>query len=332
MRIIGRPRAFIAVLASVALLAGCSSGPSQTSAAAIIGDRSVDLGAVQHEIQWLLDNVPAAKQAQEQRKLDAESRKIVQGRVVHELVTIAAEREGLSIDERELAELIEGSGGVEEAAKAIHVEPERVRAVAGDQVLLEQLGRKYVDRLSVTLVGTMITEESPEATAKDQAVELGRKIAADPARAADIVRENGNQLIDQNTRIALASEIAEASKGGGTGGEAAQIAADTATSAVFGTAAGSVLVAQPSEAQPGWLVALVNDRSTEQLPGAEGVAEQADPRLLYQVGVRLLQPIADEVGVRVNPRYGVWDPTAMSLAANENEVTGYQLQPSTVAP
>ncbi|OZM73548.1 hypothetical protein CFN78_08385 [Amycolatopsis antarctica] len=319
MRIIGRTRAFIAVVACAALLTACGSGPSQMSSAAIVGDRSVELGAVQHEIQWLLDNVPEAKQAQDQRKLDAESRKIVQGRVIHELVSVAAQREGLRTDERQVAELIDGSGGLEQAAKAVQVEPGRVRDVASDQVLLQDLGRRYLDRLSVALVGTVITEEQPGNTAKDQALELGRKIAAEPARAAEIVQQSGQRLVDEKERLSLGAE--------------AQNGSEIASSAVFGAKEGTVLVIQPSQQQAGWLVALVKDRSTEQVPGGDpGFGQQADPRLLYTIGVRMLQPIADELGVRVNPRYGVWDATAMSLAANENEITGFQLMPRTVQP
>ncbi|WP_332461470.1 hypothetical protein [Amycolatopsis aidingensis] len=314
MRIIGRPRALFSVLAASALLlTGCGSGPSQVDSAAIVGDSSVPLGEVQHEIQWLLDNVPAAQQAKQQRKFGNESRKIVQGRIVHELLEVAAQREGLRVDASEATELIESSGGLDAAAKAVQIEPSRVHQVATDQLMLQQLGQKYLQRLSVDLIGTTITEEAPGSTAEDKARALGRKLAADPRGAEQLLRAEGRQVLDR--RFVLA--------------EAVQSSPELATSAVFGAREGTVLVIQPSRQQGGWLVALIRDRDTSGSAsgGAAAQAQQpSNPQLLYSVGVRLLQPIADELGIKVNPRYGVWDSAAMTIVSRAEELTGYQFE------
>ncbi|SFB47464.1 SurA N-terminal domain-containing protein [Amycolatopsis marina] len=316
-RIIGRPRVLLTAVATALVLAGCGSGPSQATSAAIVGDRSIALDDVQQEIQWLLDNVPEAQQAKQQRKFDIESRKIVQSRVVHQLLTVAAERDGLRADDQQIAELINSSGGREAAARAVRVEPERLDDVAGDQLLLQQLGQKYVDRLSVSLIGTTISSESPGATAEDAALDLGRRISADPGNAASIIQSGGHQVLDE--RFSLA--------------EALQASPELAVSAVFGADEGDVLVIQPSREQTGWLVALVRERTVSGAAGSgSDAAAQSDPQMLYQVGLRMLQPLADELGVRINPRYGVWDQTAMTVAASEDELTGYQLQPRTVQP
>jgi hypothetical protein len=316
MRIIGRPRVLFTALATALVLAGCGAGPNQATSAAIVGDYSIGLADVQQEIQWLLDNVPQAQQAMDQRKLDNESRKVVQGRVIHRLVTVAAERNGLRVDERQVAELINSSGGREAAARAVQVEPDRLDDVAGDQLLLQQIGQKYVDRLSVGLVGTTISSESPGFTAKDKARELGRKIAADPGNATAIIESGGHQVLDEQITLA----------------QAVQASPELAVSAVFGAAQGTVVVIQPSQEQTGWLVALVRERTVADPADGGAAAQQSDPQMLYRVGVRLLQPLADELGVRINPRYGVWDDTAMTIAPSEDEVTGYQFQPLTVQP
>lgn len=316
MRIIGRPRVLFTALATALVLAGCGAGPNQATSAAIVGDHSIGLADVQQEIQWLLDNVPQAQQALDQRKLDIESRKVVQGRVVHQLVTVAAERNGLRVDERQVAELINSSGGREAAAQAVQVEPERLDDVAGDQLLLQQLGQKYVDSLSIGLVGTTINSESPGSTAKDKARELGRKIAADPANATAIIQSGGHQVLDEQVTLA----------------QAIQASPELAVSAVFGAAEGTVVAIQPSQQQTGWLVALVRERTVADPADGESAAQQSDPQMLYRVGVRMLQPLADELGVRINPRYGVWDDTAMTIAPSEGEVTGYQFRPRTVQP
>ncbi|SFP39665.1 SurA N-terminal domain-containing protein [Amycolatopsis arida] len=407
MRIIGRSRVLLTARAvavavvSALVLAGCGSGPSQVTSAAIVGDHSIPLDAVQSEIQWLLDNVPEAQQAREQRKFDTISRQIVQSRIVHHLLGVATEREGLRVDPREVTELVDSAGGVDQAARSVGVTPDRIRDVAADQLLLQQLGQRYVDRLSVDFVGTVITQESPGNTAEDQARDLGERLVAAPAAAPRVLREAGHQVIDQ--RMSLAQAI--------------QSSPELAGSALFGSAPGTVVVIQPSRQESGWLVALVKDRQlrpangggthqSARVPGlpaqadptrpdphrpdatrsdptqpdpsepdaAHGApsqgdaaqagtrqgepsqgdpaqtdpgqedpsqggaagqpngARQSDPQQLYRVGLRMLQPIAEELGVRVNPRYGVWDAAGMSVVPSEEEVTGHLLHPRTVQP
>ncbi|ASR39693.1 hypothetical protein BAY61_26935 [Prauserella marina] len=315
IRIIRRPAILATALIAGLVLSGCASGPSQVDSAAIIGDRSIPLAEVQQEVQWLLDNVPAAEQAKEQRKLDLQSREIVRGQIVHELVTIAAERNDLRADPAAVDELIQASGGADAVSKDAGIGPDRVRDVASDQVLLQQLATEYADRLSVQLVGTAIVSETPGSTAKDQALALGKQIAADPANAASLVTSAGHQVIDQ--RLSLA--------------EALLTQPELAGSAVFGASEGTVLVIQPSQQQTGWLVALVADRTVAE-EGQQSRAQGANPETLYWAGLRQLQPIADELGVRVNPRYGVWDAASLAPVANEDEVTGYQFPSRTVQP
>lgn len=315
IRTISRPATLaLAVIASL-LLAGCGSGPSKVDSAAIIGDRSVPLDAVQQELRWVLDNVPEAEQARQQRKLALQSREIVRSRVVHQLVTIAAEREGLRVDQTEVDRLVESSGGAEQVARSAGMAPERIRDMASDQLLLQQLAENYFGRLSVRFVGTTIVSESAGNTAREQARDLGERIAADPANIESIIADSGHQLIDEELSFAdtLASQP------------------EMAISALFGTREGSVLVIQPSQAQTGWLVALVRDRTVADAgQGDAELAAQLDPQLLYWAGLRMLQPIADELGVRINPRYGVWDSAAMAPAANSDELTGYFLRSRTV--
>ncbi|EHR63120.1 SurA N-terminal domain-containing protein [Saccharomonospora cyanea] len=302
-------------LVTALVLTACGSGPSTVNAAAVVGERTIALDDVQAEIQWLLDNAPQAQQAQQQRKVDQISREIVRSRVVHELLTVARQRENLRVDETEVDALVEGSGGLEAAARNIAVEPSRVRTVARDQLLLEDLGAAYQDRVTVHYVGAMVTGSSVEATDSETARELGRRIAADPADVEAIVRESGHQVVDQ--RMSLSEALVQDP--------------ELAISAVFGAEEGSVVVIQPSQQQVGWLVALIKERTVGEGTG-QPAAQQVDPRLLYWVGLRQLQPIADELGVEVNPRFGVWDSAGLALAPSEDEVTGYQWESRTVQP
>jgi hypothetical protein len=47
---------------------------------------------------------------------------------------------------------------------------------------------------------------------------------------------------------------------------------------------------------------------------------------LARIGERLLQPVAEQVGVRVNPRFGVWDPITLRVVP-EGEAGGAVLPP-----
>jgi hypothetical protein len=311
-------RSFGVVLTAVTalLLASCGSDPAQARSAAVVGDHVIQLDEVQAEVRWLLDHAPQAQQAREQRRIDQISSEIVRSRVVHELLAVAEERENLRVDETKVDELIEASGGVEEAARNIAVEPSRVRDVARDQLLLEQLGKHYQHRLSVHFVGAMITESDAEATDSEVARALGRRIAADPANVETILRDSGHQVIDRTITLA----------------DALNQDPELAISAVFGAEEGAVVVIRPSQQQVGWLVALIKDRTVRSDVEEPEEDQPVDPRLLYWAGLRQLQPIADELGVQINPRYGVWDDTGLAPAPSEEEVTGYQWESRTVQP
>ncbi|WP_019814284.1 SurA N-terminal domain-containing protein [Saccharomonospora saliphila] len=321
-RTIRRPLATVAVLLSAFVLAACGSGPSRVDSAAIVGDRSVGLDEVQSEIRWLIDNVDQAEQAQQQGKLAQFGREVVRSRVVHELVEIAARRERLRVDPAEVDRLIQANGGRETIATTVLAEPGRVRQVVRDQLLLQQLAETYRDRLSVDIVGTLVTESNAQATAEDTARELGERIAADPDAAEAMLREDGHQVLNETFAL----------------GETLQQDPELAMSAVFGADEGTVVVVQPSRQQTGWLVALVAERTFGPSTGRDtavtdpAAAQASNPELLYRAGMRQLQPIADELGVRINPRYGVWDAVGMAPAPSEEELTGYQWESRTVQP
>lgn len=312
IRIIPRPRVLLSVAAVAMLLTGCGTGPARPGAAAVVGGRTIPVSAVQQELNWLIDHVDTVRAKQENGKLPRVSRRILRGRVIHELVDVAARRVGLEADHARVEKLIDSSGGVRAAARSLGVSPRRLRELAVDQVLLESLGRYYIGRLSVSFVGTILTAESAAATAEEKAVELARRVAAHPQRARELFNSTGRPV--RRTDLALRAALRRSPA--------------LATSAVFGALPGTVVVIKPNPRRSGWLVALVTERQ---------VREQAEPAQrrnrtagLYRVGVRMLQPIAQRLGVRINPRYGVWDPTAMRIVPSAEQVFGHQLRSRTV--
>lgn len=318
MRIIGRPVSLLAaVLTAVLALAGCGSGPSQANAAAIVGDRSVSVDAVQAEISWLLKNIPEARKYADERKLPIVSQAVLRQFVVHELIAVAKKREKISASQSDVDALIQSWGGVDKAPTTIGVSPMRLRSLAEDHAVLRELGTKYAQTLTVDLIGTVVVGESADATSREKALELGKKLAADPGRAAEIVGESGGQVLDQplSVKELLASN-----------------AASLAGTAVFGAAPGTVVVVQPSPDQgAAWLVALVKDRKISS-GGKKVESSTAQPQTLESVGTQQLAPLAAELGVRISPRYGVWDQAAMGIAQSEDHLTGYLFPARTDRP
>lgn len=307
MRIIRRVAPVIAAVSAALVLASCGSGPSQVSSAAIVGGKSIPLDSVQDEISWLITNVPQAKQYADDRKFKEISAAILSQRVIHELLQVAARQEGLRADPAKVSSIVESLGGPEEAARANGVLPARIKDLVTDQLLLEQLGRKYIDRLTLDVVAAGVGGERPGATSKQRALQLARAIAADPAQAGKLVRGASSQVIEGPLalREVLGSDPS------------------LAGSALFGARPGTVVVFQPNPEQGSlWVVALVRDRKVGRAAG-EPSASGDDPGVLVRVGSRMLAPLAQDLGVQVNPRYGAWDQAAMTIAPSERERSGF---------
>lgn len=317
MNIIRRLWPALLVVTTAFALAGCESGPSQVGAAAIVGDETVSLDAVQSEIQWLIKNVPEVARLREEGKVDLLSRHVVGSRVQHKLVEKAARDEGLKADPGDVDELIAQVGGEQQAPSQFGRSRSNVREFAEDYVLIQELAKKYVDRISIDVVGALVSEESPGSTARDKALDLGRKLADDPERAKQIAAEAGGQVLDESYVLAevLTTE-----------------AASLAATPLFAVKAGTVVVVQPSRQEGAvWLVGLVTERevSDDKLPGEQD-QNAATPQVLSSFGLQLLGRVADEIGgVTINPRYGVWDRAAVSVAEDRDSLSGHLLTADT---
>jgi hypothetical protein len=99
------------------------------------------------------------------------------------------------------------------------------------------------------------------------------------------------------------------------------------TVGVSGSAPASAGRSAPDPATQPWTVVRVRDRDTAAPPaGGETLpAELIDATTMFGFGLRAIQPLSVELGVRVNPRYGVWDPTQERVAPTVAEA-------GTVAP
>ncbi|MGI8310008.1 SurA N-terminal domain-containing protein [Saccharopolyspora hattusasensis] len=298
------------LLASIAaaglLLAGCGSGPSQVGAAAIVGDNRIPVSDVQSWFGEVLAKEPGLREKwQQQGQLDDLGRKLASQLVLQELVAQAARDEGLTVTDQQVADLINQVGGPQTATEGGINTPEGLRDVVRTYLLETELGRKYVDRLAITF-------DYSRASTRGEAEEKAKRMAQGPAEAAALVQEDAKAgvlaVLDQKLRPSDDPKLAP----------------------LFGAQPGTVLAFEPETNSGQWLIARIKERRTDAPPTASsgGMGDQ----MLQSLGIGLLGITADRVGVRLSPRYGVWDRVNLVAVPSEGETAGFRLSGPAPAP
>lgn len=287
---VGRVVAVVTIVGAV--VSGCGSGPAQTGSAVIVGAEAIPLGEVQEDITAALapDRASIAAGAG-LTDPQAVARFVVTDAVRHDLLARRAAQEGLAVTDEQVDAELAASG---DPAGVSLYSGERAREEARDRLLAAALGARYVDRLAVALEVAVVSTEQ-EALATARALAAGGQEAA---AALAALPEGTSQAIDVTAAQAL--------------GQFPLFP--------FGTAAGSVVVTEPP--QEGLEYEVVRIVEQRDQPGAGPSAVDRVPGAqLAAFGYQLLQPRATELGVRVNPRFGVWDPLQMAVVA-EDAVAG----------
>ena len=282
------------------MLVGCGSGPSQIGAAALVGGTVIPVDRVQQQLDIVLtkEGEQAKTQLVAGSQLDDVSREILTQAVRHELLAVAARREGLSVDDEQITDVLGQLGGPEMASAGTVYDAQGIRTRARDQLLAVELGRKYLPRLSATVDYTTAGTRTAAMQRVQQLSEAGSE------RAREIIAADAEQGV-----AALDQDIIAAENPG------------LAAAPIFGVDEGTVVAFTSDEDAGSWLVMVVTDRSTNTQGGGE--VDELGPALLEAAGLRQLAPVAKDLGVRINPRYGVWDPMSVRVAPNENETAGF---------
>ncbi|WP_328448779.1 MULTISPECIES: hypothetical protein [unclassified Amycolatopsis] len=326
----GRPRALVAVVAGGLLLAGCGTGPSQVGSAAIVGDRSVSLEQVQSLIDQAVRTQPYAQKLAREHKVELLGREVVRQQVLHELTANAAQREGIVADQKKIAGLIaqETAAPVTDTGQGDQVAVTQIISqlrdrteTATDVVLEQQLAQKYLPKLSVgaEYLGIKASGDDDDVT-RARALDYGKQFLADPGKMTAAIQQaqaEGQQA--QQTGMPAPS--------GFTAGGSQLFGADQypglASTPVFGSPQGSVVVFQAEKPQsPDWFVFVIHTRGTDQAVPADQPPQKPSDAQLTAIGTRLLQPYVDQTGLRINPRYGVWDVMSMSVVPSLNPARG----------
>lgn len=305
-------RAILGALVGALLVGGCGSGPSQVGAAAFVNGTEIPLKQVQSQLTSVLakEGPQIRDQLAADGQLDDLSRKIVTVQIRHELTAIAARRAGLTVDQARVNRLISEVGGAEGASKGTVFDADAYRQRVGDKLLMAQLGRRVLRNSAVTVD---YTTADTRTAAQARVEELSQ---AGPKRA--------RQLIDADVQAGKDAVIGKRI-----------VAADDpifATTPAFGVAEGTVVAFQLTGTQP-WLIMVIKNRTDRGVQPSDNapIIDQIDPAVLEAIGLRQLAQVEGEVGVRLTPRYGIWDPVSLQAVADENETAGF-LAPLRAAP
>ncbi|MGH3936884.1 MAG: SurA N-terminal domain-containing protein [Pseudonocardiaceae bacterium] len=296
-------RIVCAVLGTL-LIGGCGFGPSQIGAAAFVDGTEIPVKQVQSQLTTVLakEGTQARAQLAADHQLDDLSRKIVTVQIRHELTSIAARQAGLTVDQSRVNRLISGVGGAEAASKGTVFDADGYRQRAVDKFLMAELGRRALRNSAVTVDYTTADTRTAAQSKVNELAQAGPKAA--------------RQLIDADVRAGREAVIGKRI-----------VAADDpifATTPAFGVAEGTVVAFQLTDNTP-WLIMVIKNRTDRGAqPSKQAPAlEQIDPAVLEAIGLRQLAQVGQEVGVRLAPRYGIWDPVSLQAVANENETGGF---------
>lgn len=290
----------LAAAVAAAALAGCGSGPSQLGAAAIVGSTAVPLDRVQSRVDVALGKPDLiARLAGNGVGPPEIARDAVTRSVLHELLTRTAAAEGIAVSDADVDAALQENGGADATLQQTLYDLPALRERVRDQIIAARHAQRIVPGLAVTA-------DVVAATSQEDAAAKARVVAAGgPAADALFAQPDNAPGKGVTYRAVDRPEIA--------------------TTVLFGLPPGRTAYFRPSP-EGGWFVVRVTDRREDPSANPSAVAALGRDDLA-RIGERLLQPVAEQVGVRVNPRFGVWDPIGLHVVP-ENQVQGAVLPPS----
>lgn len=292
-------RAVAVAVAVAALVSGCGTGPGQAGSAIILGDTAIPLDVVAARVDTALSLSAQVPELAAQGVGAPElARDTVSTMVRHELISRAAAEQGLTVPDETVASVVEGLRARNDSVVALLNDDEALTRIVRDQLLSQQLGERAIERLAVTF--------DLYATTDRAAADAAAAIIAPGGPEADLLFEVNPQTAQRDT------ELRAAAAGAGP------------PSVVFGVPVGSTVVLPAAADSSNWLVVRVTDRRTDAEPAPVGDGGTAQ---LVTIGDRVAQFAAADLNLRVNPRYGVWDPVALRVVPDDAQ-SGAVLPPA----
>jgi hypothetical protein len=290
-RQVGRALAVVATVGVV--VSGCGTGPSQVGSAVIVGTTAVPLEQVQSRLDVALGKTDVVAQlASSGVGAPDIARDVVTGAVMHDLLARTAATEGITVSEADVDAALQESGGADAAQSQSLYDLSAIRERVRDRLIAVKHAQRIVP-------GLTITADLVAANSRDDAAAKARVLAAGGPEADALFAANPETSRRNMSYQAVRSP-------------------EAASTVLFGLPVGRTAYFQPSPQQGGWIVLRVTDRQEDANADPSAAASLGDSDLAA-IGDRLLQPLSEEVGVRVNPRFGVWDPVSMRVVAADQQ-------------
>lgn len=276
--------AAVAVTAAV-VVSGCG-GPVQAGSAAIVGTDVVPLERVQSKLVTALA-IAAEQQPRSQDDPAEISRGIVTQEVMHNLLARRAAQDGIVVTDAQVDAYVEANGGVDTVRSDLLSDGPTLREWVRDLLVAEQIGQRVAPGLAVTIDMLFVAS-------RDEARQVAHTLAAGGPAADALFIPSRNPALDATFQAASSPN------------EAAAV--------VFGVPVGTVGYFALDQAGTQWLVFRVVDRRTD-MPSDPAAISSISQTQLALIGRRAVQPDSQALGIRVNPRYGEWDPVLSQVVA-----------------
>ncbi|MEO6879784.1 MAG: hypothetical protein ABI181_02395 [Mycobacteriaceae bacterium] len=302
------PRASVAVVAA-SLVLSLSACNSQPGTAAYVGSSTVTVDALQAQVDAVVayrSGPGAIKGTDVRSQLPMITQQVLSQDILHEMVADAVARTGFKVDEADVAKQItelDAKTVLSQPAQA-HLTEDTLKVLLRDQIVLAQLGKRAWDGLAVSI------DLVPEAD-RSAAVSTATAMAASDAASKAAVTKA--KAAGKQSQAGL--DLSPASIGGPQS-PAAGLLATPLFSAPQGSGVAFSLTPPSQSGQPGapqWFAVRIVKRSTDAPTSAESgavTAAQAPLNATLSLGLTLLPQLSGDQEVRLNPRYGKYDPAA----------------------
>lgn len=279
-----------AVVVAGAAISGCG-GPVQAGTAVFVGDDAVPLERVQSQVGSFLDQVGGEDSFRSQGGDPAQlSRGVVAREVVHSLLSRKAGELGIVVTDTQVDAEIEANGGAEAILAQTGLDLPTLRTQLRDSLTAVQIGQRVAPTLAVTV----------------ELVGLGTS-PGEAERAAQVLAAGGPEADALLARSPVQRVVYQAGS-----------FPDGLGSVLLGVPVGTAGAFQPSPNEANWIAFRVVERRTDVPadPAAPAVTEEE----ASLIGVREAQLSGELAGIRVNPRYGEWDPVQGRVVPDGQQV------------
>lgn len=295
-----RAGAVLAACAAIgATVTGCDAGPTQIGSAALVGGHSISLDVVQQNISNVLADSADARALQQQKPstFPPVARTVVKYAVWDELSTQLAAKQGIRVDQTQVDQLYNqvqssGQGPSLSQLKNIPVKGEMLRNYAKDILIWQAVGAK-AGGVSITIDAALVQDRATAQALVD-------KVVANPGQDKQLFQAagqaSGQVVVDQTYSPAQTPQV---------------------LFPAYGAKPGSVIAFDsPSENGDSWVVAYVKKRADT---AGQSSDVQSDPQVDTLLGQELMNQFGAQVGVTLNPRFGIWEPVIGVVSPSDGE-------------